>query len=925
MNRLTRYHALAFMVLCLLVAAALRLPDLPQAPPGLHYDEAANAILSADIGLRGERPLFISSYTGKEPLFFYLAGAVMHLVGESVFALRLTAAFVGLLTIATTYWLGRELLADRRVAILAAALLAISFWHVLFSRLGFRAITQPLLQALTVAALFRGMRRDDKRWLTTGGLFLGLSAYTYLAVRVFPFLLLLTVFPFLLNRKAWRLRWRQLALFLGVAFLVLLPLLGYFVVHPDAFWVRIGQVAPSTNQLSLQDSFIKSLSMFFLVGDPFWRFNLPGRPLFNWFWGGLLIVGWIIAIWRWRRFPYDWQRAALILLIAAPLIMLLPTALATGEIVPSNLRAIGLIPFIFYLPALGVVILFHDLEKRFGYPPVTFAVLFVGLLILLSGGLSTYQTYFEQWAGARTLLFEADGDLAAVAEFLDETDLSGKTVYVAAPHYQHPTVAFLSENYGQVNWLPGSNALVFPADGKALIIFPHNSPAPEWTRPYLTQAASTENGRPHDAFTAYTFTETPTIAIAQPTEANFGNVVSLIGFDMGAAAANESLPLTLFWQVNNTPAADYIPFVHLEDAWGKRWSQVETFAYPAEQWQPGEIIVQHIDVPIPAGTPPGDYRLRVGLFETEQGTRLPLLDSNGRFAGNTYNIENVTILASQTPDQLPPPPFARYEAVRPGLRLLGYERGAESVTTGEPWGAALWWQANQELPAMTLVFVLVDENGNGRSIHTSQPVHDTSPFQTWPESQFLIDNQILRIPDDVVSGAYQLQLNVLENDEIIYTTQLGTLQIEQTERNFTPPQTSFPLDATLGNEIQLLGYDLENETAASYQLSLVWQALTEPSSDYTVFVHLLTPDGICCVWQQDSQPQQGQYPTSRWLKDEVIVDHYQIELSPDLPPGDYPIEVGLYIAETGQRLQVVQPGLDEGDVVWLRPLLVESD
>lgn len=183
----------------------------------------------------------------------------------------------------------------------------------------------------------------------------------------------------------------------------------------------------------------------------------------------------------------------------------------------------------------------------------------------------------------------------------------------------------------------------------------------------------------------------------------------------------------------------------------------------------------------------------------------------------------------------------------------------------------------------------------------------------------------MRIPDDVVSGAYQLQLNVLENDEIIYTTQLGTLQIEQTERNFTPPQTSFPLDATLGNEIQLLGYDLENETTASYQLSLVWQALTEPSSDYTVFVHLLTPDGICCVWQQDSQPQQGQYPTSRWLKDEVIVDHYQIELSPDLPPGDYPIEVGLYIAETGQRLQVVQPGLDEGDVVWLRPLLVESD
>ncbi len=925
MNRLTRYHALAFMVLCLLVAAALRLPGLPQAPPGLHYDEAANAILSADIGLRGERPIFIPSYTGKEPLFFYLAGAMMYLVGESVFALRLTAAFVGLLTIATTYWLGRELLADRRIAILAAALLAVSFWHVLFSRLGFRAITQPLLQALTIAALFRGMRRDDKRWLIAGGLFLGLAAYTYLAVRVFPFLLFLTVLPFVFNRSNWRLRWQQLALFLGVAILVLLPLLGYFVTHPDTFWVRIGQVSPSASQLSLQDSFIKSLSMFFLVGDPFWRFNLPARPLFNWFWGGLLVVGWIIAIWRWRRFPYDWQRATLILLITAPLVMLLPTALATGEIVPSNLRAIGLIPFIFYLPALGVVILFHDLEKRFGYPPVTFAVLFVGLLILLSGGLSTYQTYFEQWAKSRILLYEADGDLAAVAKFLDGTDLNEKTVYVAAPHYQHPTVAFLSANYELVNWLPGSNALVFPAEGAALIVYPHNSPAPAWTRPYLSQAASTTNGHPHDAFTAYTFTETPTIAVAQPTEANFGDVVSLIGFDMGTAAANDSLPLTLFWQVNNTPPADYTPFVHLEDAWGKRWSQVETFAYPAEQWQPGEIIIQHIDVPIPPGTPPGDYRLRVGLFEAEQGTRLPLLDANGRYAGDTFSIDKVPITTSEPPAHLAQPPFALYETVRPGLRLLGYERGATSVTTGEPWGVALWWQANQELPAMTVEFVLVDRDGNGRSIHSTQPVHDTYPFDTWPVPQFVIDHQTLQIPDTSISGDYQLHLNVLENDEIIYTTDLGALQITPTERSFTPPPMTYPFDATLGNEIQLLGYDLVPETDNNYQLSLVWQALTEPTNDYTVFVHLLYPDGRCCVWQQDSQPQQNQYPTNRWLTDEVIVDNYQIELPPDLAPGEYPIEVGLYIAETGQRLQVVQPGFGEGDVVWLRPLLVEAN
>jgi predicted membrane-bound mannosyltransferase len=124
MTNITRLHALAFMLLCLLVAATLRLPDLTHIPPGLHYDEAANGVLASEIGLQGERPIFISSYTGKEVLFFYLAGGLMYLLGPSVFTLRLTAAFVGLLTIAVMYWLGREWRLDRRIIFIATALMA---------------------------------------------------------------------------------------------------------------------------------------------------------------------------------------------------------------------------------------------------------------------------------------------------------------------------------------------------------------------------------------------------------------------------------------------------------------------------------------------------------------------------------------------------------------------------------------------------------------------------------------------------------------------------------------------------------------------------------------------------------------------------------------------------------------------------------
>ena len=931
MSARTARYSLALMVLCLLIAAALRFPDLQIIPPGAHYDEAANGILAGDIGLRGERPIFISSYTGKEALFFYLAGGLMRLAGESLFSLRLTAAFAGILTVAAAYWLGREMLADRRQALLAAALLAASFWHVLFSRLGFRAITEPLLQALAVAALFRGLRRNDNRWLIAAGVLLGLTAYTYLAARVFPILLFFGLLPLFIGGEKWRLRLRQVALFLGAGLLTLLPLLAYFWSHPDAFWVRIGQVAPSADQgqavLAVWRSLLESWGMFFLRGDPFLRFNLPGRPLFGWIVGGLLVVGWLVCLWRWRRFPYDWQRAAISMLVFTPLIMILPTALATNELVPSNLRAIGLIPFIFYLPSIGFVILFADLEKRFGFLPLQVAVLVAFLLILLSGGLATAQAYFVDWARHPDLLYETDGDLSAVAEFLNQRDIEGEIVYVAAPHYRHPTLAFLSDKYEALKWLPQSSALVFPTHGPALYIFPHNSPRPAWAVDLLETATLLpvpESRFPEDAFTAYLLQKPPELDIADPINANFGGTATLLGYDISApTAAGSDIDLLLYWRVDEPPTADYQPFVQFEDSHGHRWSQVEAFAYPAEQWQPGEIIIQQVQVPVPSGAPPGDYLLRVGLFDQATAARAPHLDEAGNYAGDAVLIPGATVLAGPVPDPLPAPPFALGDQAALDLRLLGYERGPLQVFTGDSLGIALWWLATGPLQPYTITLELLDAAGGVFPLLETQPVYDSYPFETWQTPQFMIDRQELTIPAGVVPGEYRLQMGLAGADgDAIYTADLGPLQVEETERIFSPPPFDRLVDAVFGNEIILLGYNFSEVLNGTAELTLIWQALQAPTADYTVFVHLLYPDGACCVWQQDSAPMSGSYATSRWLPGEVVIDDYEIILPPDLVPGDYPIEVGLYLAETGRRLVVETADGVTSDAILLPPLHV---
>jgi hypothetical protein len=136
---------------------------------------------------------------------------------------------------------------------------------------------------------------------------------------------------------------------------------------------------------------------------------------------------------------------------------------------------------------------------------------------------------------------------------------------------------------------------------------------------------------------------------------------------------------------------------------------------------------------------------------------------------------------------------------------------------------------------------------------------------------------------------------------------------------FSLPTIQHPLKATLGNQVQFLGYDLDADSAHAGQtlhLTLYWQALAEMDESYTVFTHLLNNKDR--IWgQEDSVPANGTLPTCCWVKDEIIADKYEISIQPDAPPGQYVIEVGMYRLETGQRLEV-RGGLEgRGDRILL--------
>jgi hypothetical protein len=111
----------------------------------------------------------------------------------------------------------------------------------------------------------------------------------------------------------------------------------------------------------------------------------------------------------------------------------------------------------------------------------------------------------------------------------------------------------------------------------------------------------------------------------------------------------------------------------------------------------------------------------------------------------------------------------------------------------------------------------------------------------------------------------------------------------------------------LENKAILVRRSLDQEEVrpgGTLDVTLYWRAAAKIDEDYTVFVHVL--DATPRVRAQvDAFPAGGTRPTSHWRPGELVADAYRIPIPADLPSGEYQIEVGMYLAATMQRLQVI--------------------
>ena len=592
-------------------------------------------------------------------------------------------------------------------------------------------------------------------------------------------------------------------------------------------------------------------------------------------------------------------------------------------------------PSVDILAALGLYELAKVISTRLGKPVKALALL---TFIVQAGFALPQHPYFLSFynplvggsAQAPNVLFIGWGEaFEQAARYLNgkenATELKVAAQYPASfgPYFAGQTLAISKMHPTDVwTWLP-ADYIVFYING-----FQRNVPDPAVVS-YFRSLELEHTVRAKGIEYAWIYrgpqfvlSEAP--APQYPAQASLAGKVVFLGYDLyGPVGSGDTLQVITYWRCLEEMDEDYSVYVRLEDEAGHLWGQTDNWPakgfLPTSQWEEGMIVKDEYGIETLAGTPSGDYRLEVGMYS--------ILEGGGTRVLSRWEAPQRTVRVVQP---LTPPSVERLEIQNPlqkslggRVELLGYNLSPTTFRPGDPLPLTLFWRAESDLDQDYFVLLqLRAEGGTSWMLHRERPADGSYPTTLWEQGEVVREQLDAPIPADVPSGRYALIAGLADagSGEEMGLASLTELTVEGRPRIFEVPPIQHPLEVNLGDQVELLGYDLdatELKAGGTLSLTLYWKTLTEMDTSYTVFVHLL--DAKDKIWgQRDSIPGNGALPTTGWLPGEVIVDQYEVPIQPDAPPGQYVIEVGMYQAETGERLLIIN---QKGQVVDNKILL----
>lgn len=313
--------------------------------------------------------------------------------------------------------------------------------------------------------------------------------------------------------------------------------------------------------------------------------------------------------------------------------------------------------------------------------------------------------------------------------------------------------------------------------------------------------------------------------------------------------------------------------------------------------------------------------LEAALKETGQ----PLFDAYGELAATRVDFpagEKNIVITDPVANQLG---MVNYDGQ---IGLLGMDADLVLPQEGGEVPVTLYFTPGQEkrrdITALTQLWTISSEPVSGS--YGEQLHRWLYPPDQWQSGDIVPFETRLIVPGGLPPGAYHVgvtlqnwlsnPLPVLGADgaPVANAATAGVVKIPHLQAVST--EGMIPVGAVFGDEITLLGFKLSDaasgealqmlEPGQSVVVTLYWQALRRPKTDYTIFVHLGDATNIL-IAQNDSQPEGGQYPTGIWSTGEIVLTTHLLIIPPE-SQGPFTLHTGLYSWPDLERLPVIQDG-----------------
>ncbi len=616
-----------------------------QLPPGLHSDEAFNALAGWRILHTGYWSPYSDIDQGRSVAHMTLTAAVIALLGPVAESARITSLSVGLASILGMVWLIYALFRSRlapptlNILLLIAALeMAATYWLVHFSRAGFELITLPLLMILACAALWQWLHRPTWIMSLIAGALLGFTLYTYYAAYAAPLVVIAGIGVYLWNERG-KLPLRQLGGYAMAFGLIALPLVGYAFNYPDSFLHRVQDTA-ATADTGLFDNVTRTLGGLVVSGDTTAAYNLPGRSLLDPIQAGLILIGLWICIRRIKQPEFFFMLWWL-------MVMLLPAMLSNGA--PAFNRLAGAVPALIIVVALGGLQLYQWLARlRWKWlAPLTLTVL------LAFTTLKTAYDYFEVWPHTKGLLTTFSEAERVQAESI-LTQATTRQLYLSPSDNQRSIFAYLWQEQPLATSFNGRRCTVIPRQisqdtswivnmledkrttDRLSALYPQVMSQPLWVNTGTTVVSQL-------SVKAGTSAQVPTTTLA-----TIGDLFRLRDYRLiTSPIRGENLRIRLLWEPLGPTRDDWVIATYLLDSARQIRAQEDRQpcdgSYPTSHWQSTDLISDDRVLPIPADLPAGEYQLAIAVYRLGDNTRLPVRGSLNQPLDDMLSLGTVTV------------------------------------------------------------------------------------------------------------------------------------------------------------------------------------------------------------------------------------------------------------------------------------------